>query len=241
MTTIYDPSRSAELASRDQRAFSDREKYISRWLTAWASLGMIVVLVVIAYLIFISNALANINDNLAVASKSVSDVGGNTKTLPGQIGTINANLTKINDSLFGIVPQTVTVRNNLTAIESNLVPTNNSLSSTAPHLVNVASNLTATVGSLGTVTSALADTSSLLHSILHSTGDIQGNLVGIDGKDNTHGVRGINTLIESVNGTLNGTESDLGNVLRTLHTINGHLYNVCRSTPINLLHGIQPC
>src|SRR4051812_14966725 len=80
----------------------DHATYIRRWLNTWIALGVVVLLVVAAYLLFISNALVSINDNLAAASTAVAGAEGNTKTLPGQLRAVNQNLTQVQAALHDI-------------------------------------------------------------------------------------------------------------------------------------------
>ena len=219
----------------------DHMRYLGRWLNTWVAFGAVVILVVITYLALISSALVKINGNLAATSSAVTGVAGRTKTLPGQLAAVNSNLAQINDALSGVPRQATVIESNLGAIESSLGVTNTALSNIAPNLKSAASNLDVTASVLGNTTSALSNTSSLLHSVLGSTDSISKSLSSIEGGSRTEGVRGINSSVSSTNGSLAGTHSSLGNILSTLDAVNGHLTNVCKSVPINLLHGHQPC
>ena len=228
-------------SSASDRAIVDQTRYVARWLNTWVAFGAAVILAVITYLVFISSALVTINGNLAATSSAVTGVAGSTKTLPGQLAAVNSNLAQINAALSGIPQQATAIDNNLGAINSSLGVTNTALTNIAPNLKAAASNLDATVSSVGATTSALSDTSSLLRSVLGSTATISTGLSDIAGGSHTEGVRGISSSVSSTNSALAGTQSSLGNILNTLDTVNGHLTNVCKSVPVNLLHGHQPC
>lgn len=219
---------------------ADRERGTVVWLRTWIALGSIVIFVVIAYVLFISNSLSGINTNLQVARDAVTDVNGNTKTLPDQIDTVNENLTDINKSLKPIPGQAQSIRDNLTSISAKGKTINSSLTDTNVKLVEVAEDLTASIPQLNKISSQLTDTSSLLRSILTSTGEIDENLVDIKGSGSS-GVATVNSNVKAINAALAPTKKDLGNILTGLTSINGHLTKVCRSAPINLLHGKQPC
>lgn len=219
---------------------SDRARYKGLWLRTWVALAAIVILVVISYLVFISNSLAGINGNLQVARDAVTDVNGNTKTLPGQIDAVNSNLKGINNSLEQVPGQVGDIRTNLTSINETGTTINSSLADTSAQLDQVASDLDATVPKLTTVSGNLTDTSSLLVSILKSTTTIDNDLLAIQGRGPS-GVLRVNDNVTSINSALAPTKQDLGDILAGLGVINGHLDDVCRSVPINLLHGRQPC
>jgi uncharacterized phage infection (PIP) family protein YhgE len=231
-TTLRDILRESEEA--------DRRRGTGLWLRTWVALGAFVVSVVIAYLIFISGSLAGINGNLQVARDAVTDVNGNTKTLPGQIEAVNQNLTAINKQLKPIPEQAVSIRASLESISENGRILNTSLSDTNGKLVTVAGNLRAGVPELNRVSSQLENTSLLLRSILTSTGAIDDNLVDLIGAGPS-GVATVNRNVSAINNALGPTRRDLGDILAGLGTINAHLTDVCKSPPINLLHGRQPC
>ncbi len=218
----------------------DHQRGVNLWLRTWVALGVIVVLTVVGYLIFISSSLAGINQHLQVASDAVTDVNGNTKTLPGQIETVNKNLTGINGSLESIPGQANDIRDNLASVSKHGTEINGSLTDTRGLLVGVASDLTASVPTLSRISSQLTNTSGLLGSILNSTSAIDTNLLMIKG-NGPGGVAKVNATVGSINAGLRPTRADLGDILSGLGTINGHLTGVCKSIPINLLHGKQPC
>lgn len=92
----------------------------ARWLKVWVTIGTLVVLVVIGYLLAIVNALDNIHDNLAVTDPDVADIEGHVAPLPGHITTINDTLTAIDQTLLPIPGQATSIINTLTSIDGTL-------------------------------------------------------------------------------------------------------------------------
>jgi hypothetical protein len=219
----------------------DREHYVRRWVNTWVALGAIVVLVVIGYLVFISSSLAKINNDLGIAQDAVVDSEGNMKTLPNQLAVVNSNLKQINTSLAQVPEYATQIRSNLKAVEATSGSTSSSLADASPQLDTVASNLSKASSTLRPVASGLTTTSTLLAQILSGTSKIDSDLAAINGASSRVGIRGLANGVQSISGSLGGAESDLGNVLARVQSINGHLYRVCKSAPINLLHGRQPC
>ena len=104
----------------------------------------------------------------------------------------------------------------------------------------MAENLVETSDLVGPIASRLAATSALLRQILDSTGRIHTSLVEVNGAKDS-GLAGIDALVQNINDHLKATSGDLGNILDGLTEINGHLDGICRSTAVNLLHGVQRC
>lgn len=221
----------------------DQRRGVDLWLRTWILLGVVVALVVIAYLILISNSLAGINAHLGSASKNVTNVYGDAKTLPGQIATVNQNLTAIDKSLKSIPTDAEKIRANLTSVKSHGLAINKSLTSTNSELAAVATDLSTSVPLLNNTASKLADTSGLLSSILKSTSAISSNLKQVKGTGQAS-VFTINSTVKAINAGLQPTEADLGDILGGLTSINGHLTAVCTSTAVEalaLLHGGNSC
>ena len=195
--------------SRDVMAEADRRAFLSRWLKVWVALAAVVVLVVVVYLIFISNALASINGSLAVAQRAVTGAGGHTKTLPSQIAGINSSLGGINQALVAIPGQGNQIISNLTSIEGQLTSIDGSLKSTSPMLVQVAGTLVGTSSTLGGVSSTLVGTSSTL-------GGVASTLTGI-----TSNLNGISSSLVDTSGVLNTVLGTANNINGTLITANG--------------------
>lgn len=221
--------------------FRDREHHVRRWVNTWAALGTIVVLVVIGYLAFISSSLAKIDDDLGVAQAAVVNSEGNMKTLPGQLAVTNSNLKKIDASLSRAPEYAAQIRSNLAAVESTSGSTSTSLANAAPRLETVAEDLSTASSKLHPVASGLTETSALLAQILAGTDNIDSDLATINGASPRAGIRGLANGVQSISGSLRGAESELGDVVGRVESINGHLFRVCKSAPINLLHGRQPC
>lgn len=219
---------------------ADQRRGVDLWLRTWIALAVIVAITVVGYLIFISSSLVGINTHLQNARAAVVDVDGNTKTLPDQIDAVNENLTSIDEALKSIPGQAVAIRDNLQAVGGHGTAINDSLSSTSGQLAAVAVDLAASAPTLTKITSKLADTSQLLSSILTSTSTIDGNLEVLEGKGSS-GVGRTSETVASILGALQPTRSGLDNILSGLRSVNGHLYDVCRSVAINVLHGTQPC
>lgn len=157
----------------------DRQAYISRWLTVWVALVAVVILVVVAFLIFISSALANINGNLAVANSAVTGAGGHTKTLPSQVAGINHSLGGIDTALKPITGQADQIVSNLTSIEGSLRATDGSLKSTSPMLQHISSNLLNTTASTSHIAGTLAQTAPTLGQTASTLGGITSTLGGV--------------------------------------------------------------
>lgn len=220
---------------------ADHHTYLRRWVNTWVALGSVVALVVIVYLVFISNALATINDNLTATSAAVSGAEGNTKTLPGQLEAINTNLGQVDTALRGLPGQSGRIKTSLGSVATNLVATADSLDGTSGHLVTIAGNLVTTSSTLDTVSSRLSDTSGLLRAVLSSTDGISATLHAVDGAGSGRGIRSLTSSSATVNRSLAGTVRGLGAVRGMLGDVNVHLTNICESGVVNLAHGKQPC
>src|ERR1051325_10840378 len=80
-------------------------EFLTKWLRVWVVLLVVVTAVVVVYLVVITNSLASINGNLAVANRGVQGTGRNTVTLPSQVHTINGALAAIDPALKPIPGQ----------------------------------------------------------------------------------------------------------------------------------------
>ncbi|MHB1533441.1 MAG: hypothetical protein ACYC1D_02315 [Acidimicrobiales bacterium] len=206
--------------TRNSLREADRQAYLGRWLKVWIALSVVVILVVVAYLIFIGNALASINGNLAVAQRAVTGAGGHTATLPSQIAGINSSLGGINSALQAIPGQGNQIVSNLTSIEGHLTTIDTSLKSTSPMLQQVAGTLVGTSGTLGNISSTLGGTSSTLggtsSTLANTASDLTGitsNLNGIAPSlvDTSNVLVSVLGLANNINGTLNAANLPAGN------------------------------
>ncbi|MDQ3587024.1 MAG: hypothetical protein M3375_01540 [Actinomycetota bacterium] len=150
-----------------------------RWLWVWITIGALVVVVVIGFLIGIVSSLSSIDDGLFEADQSVASIGGDVRPLPDYIQHINRDLTRIDKSLKPISGQADdilaslgSIRGRLGSVDASLVDTDASLSDTSASLVdtsgqlgNITSLLNDTAGQLGTISTSLIDTSDKLERI----------------------------------------------------------------------------
>ncbi len=211
--------------SRESMAMADRQAYLSRWLKVWVALATVVVLVVVVYLIFISNALAGINSGLAVAQRAVTGAGSHTKTLPSQVKGINTSLAAIDTALKPIPGQANTIVSNLTTIEGHLGSIDTSLKSTSPMLVTVAGSLVSTTGALNTITGNLNQTAPTLVHIASTLVGVTGSLGNTSGSlvNTSQMLTGITNNLNGISSSLVDTSGILRQVLGTANSINGTL------------------
>jgi len=209
----YRPQAVRNQDGRDLAGLADTQAYISRWLTVWVALISVVTLVVVVYLIFISNSLASINSGLSVAQRAVTGAGGHTKTLPSQIKGINGSLVAIDSALQPIPGQGNQIISNLTSIEGKLTNIDGSLKSTSPMLTQVAGTLTGTSSTLGNTSSSLVNTSGLLGSTSSQLGTITSNLNGISSSlvDTSGVLKNVLGTANQINGTLIAANAPFGN------------------------------
>ncbi|MCA1683545.1 MAG: hypothetical protein LC708_00195 [Actinobacteria bacterium] len=137
-------------ATPRRRAVDDQTTFLSRWLKVWVILLTVVTLVVVVYLIIITNSLASINGNLATAQRAVVGAGGNVVTLPNQVDRINGALSGIDPALKPIPGQANEIIAALTSINDKLTNTDASLKDTSAILQNV-------LGTVGNVSNLLID------------------------------------------------------------------------------------
>ena len=201
------------------------EDFLKRWLLVWVVLLAVVTLVVVVFLVTITNSLASINGNLKVADDAVTNIGGDTKTLPDQVDTVNGSLGAIDPALKPIPGQADSIIQSLVSIE----------------------------GKLRTVDGSLRDTTGILRTVLGQTGDIRAVLVDADDPADRLGVQNIHRKVAVANGVgnvgeqtaspqnLTNAKSDTANVLSDLVDANKHLVNICRNPAANVLGGSQPC
>ncbi len=166
-------SPSADLrATPRRRAGDDQATFLSRWLKVWVILLTVVVLVVVGYLIVITNSLASINGNLATAQRAVVGAGGNVVTLPNQVDRINGALSGIDPALKPIPGQADEIIASLTSINSKLTNTD----------------------------ASLKDTSAILQTVLGTVNNVSGLLIDANDPGDRLGVQNIHHRVAAVNG-----------------------------------------
>jgi hypothetical protein len=176
----------------------------ARWLKAWVTIGTLVVLVVIGYLLAIISALRSIDDNLAVTDPDVAEITGHVDPLPAHINTINGTLESIDVSLKAIPGQATSIIESLSAI-------NVKFDSVDPTLKSISSGLVTALTGLR---------------------NIEGTLVALDtaGPDGT-GLKPIIGLVTTINQGLVGAESDLSTIDDDLSNerdgVAAHVRNIC--------------
>jgi cell division protein FtsL len=202
----------ADYAQTPRRARGDDQAtFLSRWLKVWVILLTVVVLVVVGYLIVITNSLANINGNLATANAAVSGAGSNVTDLPSQVSRINGSLAGIDPALKPIPGQANDIIGALTSIRDKLADTD----------------------------SSLKNTSSVLQTVLGTARSISGVLIAADRNGNCGGgtpcgpnqlgVQNIHERVDNANRVLIPAESDARNINTRLTSINGSLTGICAS------------
>ena len=179
-------SPSADLrATPRRRAGDDQATFLSRWLKVWVILLTVVVLVVVGYLIVITNSLASINGNLATAQRAVVGAGGNVVTLPNQVDRINGALSGIDPALKPIPGQADEIIAALTSINSKLTNTD----------------------------ASLKDTSAILQTVLGTVNNVSGLLIDANDPADRLGVQNIHHRVAAINGVTSprqGTARDGG-------------------------------
>src|SRR6476469_636964 len=103
-------------ATPRRRTTDDQTTFLSRWLKVWVILLTVVTLVVVGYLIVITNTLASINGNLVTADTAVTGAGHDVVTLPDQVARINGSLAAIDTALKPIPGQAQEIISSLTSI-----------------------------------------------------------------------------------------------------------------------------
>jgi hypothetical protein len=155
-----------------RRPNDDRITFLSRWLKVWVILLTIVTLVVVGYLVVITDSLASINGNLATAQRAVVGAGGNVVTLPNQVDRINGALGGIDPALEPIPGQADEIIAALSSINTKLSDTD----------------------------ASLKDTSSVLQTVLGTVNNVSGVLIDANDPADRLGVQNIHQRVAAVNG-----------------------------------------
>jgi methyl-accepting chemotaxis protein len=131
----------------------------ARFLWIFSTLGLIVVVVVIGFLIGIVRALESIDNGLYTASSSVTGAEANVRSLPDYIQTINSPLAGIDTALKPIPGQVASVNGSLQSIRGSAQNIDGSLKDTSQSLINTSGSLVNTAGALGSASQSLGNTS----------------------------------------------------------------------------------
>jgi len=201
----------------------DTATFLSRWLKVWVILLTVVTLVVVGYLIVITNSLANINGNLATADAAVAGAGQNVTTLPDQVNRINGSLSGIDPALKPIPGQADDIIASLTSIRGHLVSVDSSLKDTESVLVNV-------LGTANGISGVLIDAD--------ANGTCGG---GVPCGPDQLGVQNIHERVDNANLILQPAHEDTTAILGGLVSVNGHLTGICTAPVIQILIGNAPC
>jgi hypothetical protein len=213
----------------------------ARFLWIFTTIGLIVVIVVIGFLIGIVRALESIDNGLFNASASVTGATGNVVPLPNYIQTINAALTDIDTSLKPIRGQVadasaslVSIRGTAQSIDASLKDTSASLINTSNSLVDTSGVLIGASQSAQFISNSLIDTSNVLLNVLGLAQSIDGTLESIQNFD-SRGTALVTPQVNDINASLIGAEQDLFNINLQLFEAERHLINICTSPVASLL------
>lgn len=212
-----------------------------RWLWIWVTLGIIVVLVVIGFLIGIVRALESIDVGLFSASSSVAGATGDVTPLPGYIQTINSALTDIDTSLRPIRGQVSeataslqSIKGSLQTVDASLKDTNAALGNISGSLVDTSGVLVGASGSVTSINASLIDTSNVLLQVLRNASAIELTLESIQ-NENSQGTALIYKQVGFANDILTAAQNDTRTINLQLQETNDHLTNICTSPTLSLL------
>ncbi len=201
-----------------------------RWLWVWITIGALVVVVVVGFLLGIVSSLESIDEGLFSADRDVNSIQGETKPLPTYVQNINGNLTQIDTALKPIRGQANqilgalrSIQGSLVSVDSSLIDTSASLVDTSSKLGNITGLLVNTSGTLGTISSQLVSTSGTLQVVSRSLVSTAASLV-----DTSNAVGNIRSLAGRIDSTLiaaqrpgsNGTNA----IWRRVRFLNGGLF-----------------
>lgn len=231
MVAVSSTRRSTAVAPRPATKPENAERaFLAKWLKIWVGVLTVVTLVVVAYLTFITNSLADINGNLGVVSRQVGGAGANTVELPSSVDRINDNLSKIDSTLKPIPGQAGEIVGALTSINDKLGQTDASLGS-------IAGVLTSVLGTADAIGATLLDADEPGDNL--GVQDIHQRIAQINGRNSpvvagasaggTPGPFGVSPA------NLSTVEADARIIVGGLDAINTRLTGVCNSTVVSLL------
>jgi uncharacterized protein YoxC len=212
-----------------------------RWMWIFTMLGLIIAMVVIAFLAGIVRALEAIDKGLFSVTSSLESANDDLTTLPNQIESINASLTNIDTALKPIRGQVANASASLVSIKDSTRSINASLKDTSASLANISRSLAGTSGMLlhasrpAAITSiSLIDTTNVLLGVLGSATAIDGTLESIQNTD-SRGAALIPQQLAGINGSLQGIQDDMTSINLQFQETNLHLTNICTSPHLSVL------
>jgi phage-related tail protein len=207
----------------------------------FTTLGLIVIIVVIGFLVGIVRALDAIDKELFSSTSSLGSANDDLAPLAHQIGSINAALTSIDTALKPLRGQVADASASLASIRDSAHSINISLKDTSASLTNISRSLADTSGILlhasrpaVMISTSLIDTSNVLLGVLGSATAIDGTLESLQSVD-SRGVALIPQQLVSINGSLQGIQNDTSSINRQFQEANHHLTNICISPQLSLL------
>jgi hypothetical protein len=219
--TMSSPADYRSAPSRVGRS-DDVGTFLARWLRVWVILLTVVTLVVVGYLIVITNTLASINGNLVTADTAVSGAGHDVVTLPDQVARINGSLAAIDTALKPIPGQAQDIIGSLTSINGKLTATDSSLKDTSSVLVTA-------LGTANGISNSLIETD-------------QGNGTNCGGgtpwSPDQLGAQNIHQRVDNANRILVPAEQDAANINTQLIAVNSNAAAICQG--LNALLGLVP-
>ncbi len=212
------------------------------WMWIWVAVGALVVLVVIGFLIAISNALSSINSGLGEANTAVTNVQGNAQPLPSYLSSINGSLGSIDTALKPIPGQADQIVSALSSIHGSLATVDGSLKNTSGSLSDTSAKLVTASNNVKTITGSLTDTSNILKNVLSLANGIDGTLESAE-RPETAGTGGIAAKVATINASLVPAQSDTHSIDAGLVAVNGHLTGICESPVLLILGALTatPC
>ena len=223
----------------------------TRWTWIFATILILVVVVVIGFLSGITSALTSIDEALGTTDADLVEVKDDADPLPGYVSTINKSLTAIDKSLKPIPGQGVAILGSLTSINRSTGRVDAALTTTNSSLLDTSASLVDTGGNLGTITSSLQDTSgslkgttNVLVTIRGTLRTISGVLVDVDTRAkqinselrndvrpiNSEGTAKIPLQVAEANVDLTAINKDTTAITAGLDRTHNHLTSICKST-----------
>jgi uncharacterized protein YoxC len=213
----------------------------ARWMWLFTTLGLIIAIVVIGFLVGIVRALEAIDKGLFSVTSSLGSANDDLAALPHQTESINAALTSIDTALKPIRGQVANASASLVSIRDSARSINTSLKDTSASLTDISRSLTDTSGMLlhasrpaAIISISLIDTSNVLLGVLGGATAIDGTLESIHNAD-SRGAALIPLQLAGINESLQGIQDDTTSINLQFQETNHHLTNICTSPRLSLL------